>query len=136
MSIIPWKPFSDMEGFFGNDDLFFSDTEKMKPAMDMYENEKEIIAEFNLPGIDPNKIDVSIENGFLKINGSTEEKKEEKDKGYWRREIRKGSFERMINLPVKIKEEEIDAVYEHGVLKVKMPKSEQSIPSKVSIKVK
>ena len=62
--------------------------------------------------------------------------KEEKERGYWRKEIRKGSFERMIRLPLPVKENAVEAVYEKGILKISMPKAESKPSSKVKIKVK
>jgi len=139
MPIIPWKPFSDLDKFFGDDDWFLPiipHWDTAKPAMDVYETDKEVIAEVNLPGIDPEKVDVSVKDGVLKVSGGMEEKKEEKEKGYWRKEIRKGSFERMVRLPVTVKEDAIDATYEKGVLKIVMPKTETKPTSKVKIKIK
>lgn len=65
-----------------------------------------------------------------------DEKKEEKEKGYWRREIRTGSFERMVRLPVAVKEDAVEATYEKGVLKIVMPKAEAKPSSKVKIQIK
>jgi len=139
MSLIPWRPFSDMDKFFGDDDWFLPIVprwETGKPAMDVYETDKEVIAEVSLPGVDPEKVEVSVEDDILKVSGGMEEKKEEKEKGYWRKEIRKGSFERMVKLPVAVKENAVDATYEKGVLKIVMPKAETKATPKVKIKVK
>ena len=70
------------------------------------------------------------------MSGKIDEKKEEKEKDYWRKEIRKGSFERMMRLPVAVKEDAIEATYDKGVLKVVMPKAKAKPSSKVKIKVK
>ncbi len=138
MSLIPWKPFSDLDKFFGDDLLMpiFSRAELTKPAIDIKETEKDIIAEIEVPGFDPQKIDVSVEDGFLRIRGSVDEKKEDKEEGYWRREIRRGSFERMIRLPAAIKEDSVEAVYEKGILKVVLPKAEAKPSAKVPIQIK
>ncbi len=139
MSLIPWKPFSDLDKFFGDDDWLlpvFPRVDMTKPAMDVKETDKEVIAEVEIPGFDPEKVDVSVEDGVLRVKGSMDEKKEEKEKGYWRREIRKGSFERMVHLPVAVKEDAVLATYEKGVLKITMPKAEAKPSSKVKIQVK
>lgn len=138
MAIIPWKPFSDLDRFFEDDEWFLPlvPREMLKPAMDIYETDKEVIAEINVPGIDPEKINISVEKGVLTVSGSVEEKKEEKKKGYWRKEIRKGSFERMVRLPAAVKEDKIDATYENGVLKIVMPKTEEKKAEVKKIKVK
>jgi len=139
MSLIPWRPFSDLDKFFGDDELFlpvFPRMEFAKPAMDVKETDKEVIAEIEIPGFDPEKVDVSVKDGILRVSGKMDEKKEEKEKGYWRKEIRKGSFERMMRLPVAVKEGAVDATYEKGVLKIVIPKAEIKPTSKVKIKIK
>ena len=139
MSLIPWSPFSDLDRLFGDDDWLLpvlSRTGLAKPAMDVYETDKDVIAEVSVPDFDPKKIEVSVEGGVLKVEGRVEEKKEEKEKGYWRKEIRKGSFERMVRLPVAVKEKAVEATYKKGVLKIVMPKAETKPASKVKIKVK
>jgi len=125
--------------FFGDDDWLlpvFPRMELTKPAMDLKETDKEVIAEVEVPGFDPEKINVSVEDGVLRVKGSMDEKKEEKEKGYWCKEIRTGSFERMMRLPVPVKEKAIEATYEKGLLKIVMPKAEIKAAPKVKILVK
>jgi len=139
MSLIPWRPFSDLDKFFGDDDWLlpvFPRVELSKPAMDVKETEKDVVAEVELPGFDPENVEVSVEDGVLRVSGKMDEKKEEKEKGYWRKEIRRGSFERMVRLPVAVKEDAVEATYEKGVLKIVMPKAKAKPSSKVKIKVK
>ena len=139
MAIIPWKPFDELNHFFSDEDWFLPVLPKFQtaPAMDMYETDKDIVAKVNLPGIDPKKVDISVKNGILRISGSSEEKTEEKKKGYWRKEIKKGSFERVAQLPSKVEEDKIDATYEKGVLKIIMPKVQaKTSEKKIKIKVK
>jgi len=139
MPLIPWRPFFDLDKFFGGDDWLlpvFPRLEFAKPAMDVKETDKEVIAEVEIPGFDPEKLDVSVEDDVLRVSGSLDEKKEEKEKGYWRKEIRKGSFERMVRLPVAVKEDAVEATYENGLLKIVMPKAEAKPSSKVKIQVK
>jgi HSP20 family protein len=140
MPIIPWKPFSDLERFFEDDDWLLPVLPRwgaMKPAMDVYETEKDVVAEVSIPDFDPEKVDVSVKDGILIVSGKMDEKKEEQDKGYWRKEIRKGSFERMVRLPAAVKEDAVDATYEKGVLKIVMPKAEvRPTSKKIKIKIK
>lgn len=139
MALIPWRPFSDLERFFEDEDWLmpvFPRVDFGKPAIDIKETDKEVVAEVEIPGFDPEKVDVSVEDGILKVKGVMDEKKEEKEKGYWRREIRRGSFERMVRLPAAVKEDAVEASYEKGVLKIMMPKAEAKPSSKVKIQVK
>lgn len=139
MALIPWKPFSDLDSFFRDDDWMFpvvSRKELTMPAMDVYEKDNNVVAEVSIPDFDPSKINVFVEDGVLRVSGTAEEKKEEKDKGYWKKEIRRGSFERAVRLPADVKEDAVDATYEKGVLKIVMPKVETKPASKIKIKVK
>lgn len=139
MAIIPWKPFDELDRFFSDEDLFLSVLPRFQagPVMDVYETDKNVVAEVNLPGVDPEKVDVSVKNGILRVSGSSEEKTEEKKKGYWRKEIRKGSFERAVRLPSEVQEDKVNATYEKGVLKIVIPKTKaKAAEKKVKIKVK
>jgi len=135
MAIIPWRPFEELESFFENENWMLP-VRFREPAMDVYETEKEVIAEINLPGIDPEKVNVSVENQILRVNGTSEEKKEEKKKGYWRKEIRRGAFERVVSLPCAVDENKVEANYEKGILKIVMLKLEKKASQGKKIKIK
>lgn len=134
MSLIKWEPFMDIDNVFDS----FPTLTKFGTdlAIDVYEKDNNIIAEMNLPGVDPDKIDVSVENNYLRVSGSREESKEEKKKHYYSKEIKRGSFERMIRLPSKVKEENVSAEFKNGELVVTLPKAEESSSKKVKIDVK
>jgi len=138
MPIIPWRPFGDLDKFFSDDEWLFPVWHlKQEPAMDIYETDKDVVAKVNLPGVDPEKVEISVENGMLKVSGKMEEKQEEKKKDYYRKEIRYGSFERIAKLPADVKEKEIEATYDKGVLEIVMPKVEKAkAEKKIKIKVK
>ena len=136
-SIIPF----DLKDFFEDFDdewllpvLRRSDV--ISPRMDLYETENDLVAELSLPKVDPNNIEISVEDQTLRVRAETEEEKEEEKKGYWRKEIRKGSFERVVSLPKPVKEDKVEAVYKNGVLKITMPKLEtKKKEKKVKVKV-
>ncbi len=139
MSLIPWKPFSNLDNFFGDDDWMMpvvSKADFYKPAMDVYETDKEIVVKTHLPGFNSENVDISIEDNILRITGKIEEEIEDKKKGYWKKEIRQGSFERMVQLPSGVKPEEINAEYEKGVLQIKIPKMEKEKKEKLKVQIK
>jgi len=103
-------------------------------AVDVYEEGKNIVAEMQLPGIDPEKVNISVEDGYLVVSGSREEEKEKKEKHYYSKEIRRGSFERAVRLPSAVVADKAEATYENGVLKVTVPKKEEQ-KGKVHVKV-
>ena len=139
MSLLSRRPFSDLDKFFDDNDwmlpVFFR-KESTIPSIDIYETDVDVIAEVNIPDFDPEKVDVSVHNGILQIKGSINENTEDKKNGYWRHEIRRGSFERRVRLPIAVKETITEATYEKGLLKIIMPKNDAKTVSKVKIRIK
>lgn len=132
--IISWSPLRDMDRFF--EDFSSWDRANFAPAVDIYQDKDNVVVEASLSGIDPEKVDISIENDVLTISGHTEEKQETKREDYYRKEIREGSFSRSIILPMNVKGDQAEAHYEKGVLKITLPKAEEAKPKKISIKTK
>ena len=142
MSLIPWRPFWDMENWFEEEPRLlgkFEDFPIMKaPKVDIYKTKKDVVVEIELPGVDPKKIKVEVEDNALKIEAGKEIKKEEKGKDYYRKEISSSFYKRVILLPVEVVEKKANANYEDGILKVVIPRKKiKKVDSKkVQIKVK
>lgn len=98
---------------------------------------KNLVVRAEMPGVDPDKdVEVTLEDGVLKIHAERQEKEEHKDKGRYRSEFRYGSFSRNIPLPEGVKEEDIKASYTNGVLEVRAPMpdgAEPAAPKKLPI---
>lgn len=140
-ALIKWTPF--LEPFEEMDKMFSELTPSMRnmqggfmPAVDMYEDKENVIIEAQLAGIDPDKVDVSIENDILTIRGESEKKSEIDEKNYYRKEIRRGGFYRSIPLPTHVLGDKANAVAEDGVLKINIPKAEQAKPKTIKIEKK
>ena len=111
--------------------------EGMMPAIDMYEDKDNVIVEAQLAGIDPEQVDISIENDILTIKGESEKKSEVEEKNYYRKEIRRGSFYRSVPLPTHVLGEQASAVAEDGVLRISVPKQALGDqPKKIKIETK
>lgn len=136
MALIKWEPFGDLDRFFN--ELGGQSLSRLGGdlAIDLYEEGGNIVAEMTLPGVDPEKIDVAVEDNFLRISGGREEEKEQKDKHYYSKEIRRGSFERVVRLPDAVDRNKVKAQYEQGVLRVMLPKTTESRENKVKVEVK
>lgn len=122
----------DVEKFF-DEGLWETD---FSPAIDVRQDKDNVIVETSLPGIDHEKIDISVENDVLTISGHTEEKNEVKREDYYRKEIREGSFSRSVILPMGVKADQADAHYDKGILKITLPKAEEAKPKRIAIKAK
>ncbi|MCX6799849.1 MAG: Hsp20/alpha crystallin family protein [Candidatus Falkowbacteria bacterium] len=141
MSIIKWtpnifEPLGDMDKWL--DEVHPDTIKKMNfsPAVDMYEEGDNIIVETQLAGIDPEKVDISIENDVLIIKGESEKTSEVEEKDYYKKEIRRGSFFRSIQLPTHVIGEKASAEAIDGVLKISVPKSEESKKKIIKVKAK
>ncbi|MFH0818943.1 MAG: Hsp20/alpha crystallin family protein [Patescibacteria group bacterium] len=132
MRLIPFSPLMEMEEF---DEFFKQPTiNGFKPAIDVYQENDNVIAEAPISNLDPEKVNVSIENDILTISGQSEKKSEIDDKKYYRKEVRYGSFQRQIALPVAVDGDKAEAEYHDGILKITIPKASQA--KKKTIKIK
>jgi HSP20 family protein len=105
-------------------------------AVDLYEDGNDLVAEMNLPGLNGEDLDVEVEDDHLRVSGKREEVAEKKEKSHYTKEIRRGSFERVIPLPDRVDQTKVEATYEGGVLKVTMPKRAETKENKVKVMVK
>jgi len=108
------------------------------PTADMYARNGDMVVRIDLPGVDPKDIKVKFEEGELVVMGERKAEKEIKEEGYYRKEASYGVFERHMTLPKGIKEAEIKAEYDKGVLEISMPRvpKTESLPKAKEIPVK
>ncbi len=105
------------------------------PPIDVAENEKEITVRVEVPGVDPKDIEVTVSDRVLTISGEKQESRESKDNGVRHSERRFGSFRRTIQLPKSVDTNHIKAEHSHGVLQVRLNKSESVIPKRIRVEV-
>jgi HSP20 family protein len=108
------------------------------PTADVFARNGDMVVKIDLPGVDPKDIKVKLEENELVIMGERKAEKEIKEEGYYRKESTYGVFERHMALPKGIKETEIKAEYDHGVLEISMPKAPkiEDLPKVKEIPVK
>lgn len=106
------------------------------PSIDVIENEKGFKIRAELPGMDPENVDISVSEGYLSLKGERTEEKEEKDDNYLRHELSYGSFQRTIALPDTANCDKADASFKNGILTIDVPKKEGAAkkPKKLRIK--
>jgi HSP20 family protein len=105
------------------------------PALDVYETEDRIELRLDLPGIDPEDVELTVEDSTLTVSGTREFRREDSEENYRRVERRFGSFTRSLALPATADAERIQASFDKGVLEVRIPKPEQRKPRRVAISV-
>ncbi len=96
------------------------------PDLDVSETDKAIEIRAELPGLDKKNIDISLDRNLLTVRGEKRQEKEEGDKRYHLIERSWGSFVRSIRLPAEVDEKKLEATFKDGVLKVVLPKTEES----------
>jgi HSP20 family protein len=99
------------------------------PAIDMKETEKAYKITAELPGLDPEEVEVTLEDGMLRIAGEKKEEREADERGYRVSERRYGAFERLIGLPAAADDEKIKAKFKNGVLTITVAKDGRAEPS-------
>jgi HSP20 family protein len=96
------------------------------PSVDVVEDKNEVTVKAEVPGMTEKDIDLSWQEGVLRIRGEKKNEKEEKKNGRFYRECSYGSFSRDIHLHDTVDWKKASAKYKNGVLTVKLPKTESS----------
>jgi HSP20 family protein len=96
------------------------------PALNAYDEGDYLVVEAQVPGMKPEDIDVSIEQGMLTIQGKPHAEQEHVERTYLSHEYQVGSFNRSVQLPETVDSDGVTATYEHGVLRLTLPKAAQT----------
>src|SRR5882724_9844880 len=105
------------------------------PAVDIYENEHELVVKADLPEVDPKDLDIRVENNILSIRGERKFEKKVNEENYLRVERAYGSFARSFTLANTVNAEAIKADYQNGVLTLGIPKKEEAKPKQIKVNV-
>ena len=103
------------------------------PPVDVYEDEHNLVLKLEVPGVEENELNVSVENNTLTIQGERKFEKEEKEENFHRIERRYGSFLRTFKLPNTVDAEKVDANYEKGILKITLAKRAEAKPRQIKV---
>lgn len=101
--------------------------------LDVTTDADKLTIEAALPGVTPEDVDITIENGTVTISGRTATERSGDEGSYLVQEIRRGSFSRSVTLPTGLEADKATATFEHGVLKLEIPKAEQVKPRQIKI---
>ncbi|MGC4053336.1 MAG: Hsp20/alpha crystallin family protein [Paludibaculum sp.] len=110
-------------------------TRPWSPAVDIAENENELVLTADIPGVKLEEIDIKLEDGTLSLRGKREFEKKQEKGGYHRIERSYGTFQRVFTLPETVDVEKVSAQFDSGVLKITLPKKEVAKPKSVKISV-
>ena len=148
MAIVCWDPFRELAslqdrltGLVGDayagrasDDLLASG--HWMPPVDIHSNgNQELVIQAEMPGLNREDIDLTVENGTLTIRGEKKLEKDIKDEQFHRAERSYGSFSRTFTLPKTIDAAKVSAEYKNGVLIVRLPMREEAKPKQIKVTV-
>jgi HSP20 family protein len=105
------------------------------PAVDIYETEHELVVKADLPDVNPQELDIRVENNILTIRGERKFENKVREENYLRVERAYGSFSRSFSLANSVKSDAIKADYQNGVLTLSIPKREEAKPKQIKVNV-
>lgn len=129
------RPFGDIDRLF--DDFLgrrwlrpfgrsFGELAESLPSVDVIDRPDEVVVRAEVPGYKKEDIEISVSNSTLTLKGETKVEEKEEKGDYYRCEISRGSFYRMVDLPAAVDEEKAKATMKDGVLELTLPKSEKA----------
>ena len=130
------------DDFFGNFDGasllpdFMTKSDILNPAVDIAETAKALKIDAELPGMELDDIEVTINDNYLTITGKKEEEKEDKESNYVRRERSYGSYQRTISLPETVNGDKAQAHFKKGVLSIEIPKKAEAVKPSRKLDIK
>ena len=148
--LVPWRrgtalpdvfrPFDQWMGEFDQSmrDFFAGNDRAMRllPRADIADTDKEYLISLELPGLELADVDVKLTGNQLTVSGERKQKKEDKDKHFYRLETTYGAFERRFELPPNVRSdpESVQATFKNGILEIKVAKREPKPAAKITVK--
>jgi len=147
--MIRWSPSTELANLHGAMDRLFEDFFGSAPAeqnggrarglstyvlpIDVLDLDSGYEIHAQVPGFRPEEVDVTFSEGLLRIVAQHSSQSENEVGGYLRREVAYGNFQRTIQLPGDVKDEDISARFENGILTVSVPKRPRPQPKKIAV---
>ena len=145
-NVMRWDPFRDLMSiqnelnrlfgrtYAGSDAGPGTNAGAWLPPLDIYETQGSFVVKVELPGVEPDSVEVSVEDNVLTIQGERKFYSEVDEESFHRVERRYGQFARSLSLPASANAEGITAAFDKGVLTIEVPKVEQAKPRKITVK--
>jgi len=140
-----FRPNLGLRGFRGDMDRFFSDIfdESVReelvafnPSVDLVDTSDYLQVKVELPGVKKDDVEISLKEDLLTIKGEKKEEREEKDENRYYVESTYGTFSRRLTLPSLVKNDQVKATFEDGILVITLPKAEEEKATEVKVEVK
>jgi HSP20 family protein len=136
MQMVRFDPFGMLREF---DRMLEADTaaepRSWAPRIDAFDRDGSLVIRVEVPGVNVEDIDITVENGKLEISGSRSLVSETNEGGFHRKEILEGSFKRSLFLPDSADIEQVSATSKDGILEIVIPTRVEALPKKVTVEV-
>jgi len=147
MAIVRWEPLRDLMTTQREFDRLFRgvfspvlaegevSTRTWAPPVDIYEDGDNLVLKAELPGVNPDDVEIRVEDNTLYLKGERKFEKEVKEQNYHRVERSYGNFTRTFSLPNSVDSDKVTANFKDGILTLTMPKKEEAKPKTIKINV-
>ncbi len=130
-----WSPWREMERLQQDVNRLLSrENAPTFPAVNIWASDQDVIVTAEVPGVDPANLDITIAENILKLTGSRKPEELKPGEVSHRQERAIGEFTRSFRLPYAVDSGKVEAGYEKGILKVRLPRAEADKPRKIAIK--
>ncbi len=138
-----WDPFRELDRLQRRMSRLFEETygpgqaqwrPGVYPLVNLSEDHDNLYVRAELPGIKPEALEITVHEGNLILRGERQIPTEEKQVNYHRRERESGYFRRVIRLPMPVNQDKVEAVYQNGILTIKLAKPEETKPRQIQVK--
>ncbi len=144
MTLVSWQPFRNVTTLQREMERLFDSLNEREdglygavfvPAAELQTDGENVYLQLEVPGLTPEQIEVQVTADSVIIDGERQEEKHIDEQGIKRSEFRYGKFHRTIALPEKVRRDRVQAKYEHGILKLTLPKAEDEQNKTVKVLV-
>jgi HSP20 family protein len=104
------------------------------PALDISERKDAYLVTVELPGVEADDLEITMEDGLLTIQGERHFAHDSSEQQFHRVERRYGAFRRAITLPAQVQAEQIEATFDNGVIQILVPKAEEAKPKRIQVR--
>ena len=137
MTLVRWDPFRELMNLHRRLGQTTSDADDFygawAPAVDIFERGDDLVIRAEIPGVEKDDVDISVQNNSLTLRGERKREQEVNVESAYRLERSYGNFVRSFSLPRTVDSSRISAKYSNGVLDIVLPKAEEAKPKKVEI---
>ncbi len=134
MRLVRWQPFSEMESLRHQMDRMFDEltgtnrqsATNWKPAIEIQDREDSLVLRAEIPGVEAKDLDIQVAREAVAISGEHRYENKAQEQGFFRTELRYGSFQRTIPLPVAVENNQVQAEFKDGILKLTLPKAQEA----------